>query len=82
MRLKFSRSQIRILYVADFLQIRGLILIFLFSLDRAALWSCSRKFLRSAASPLCKKLFLKTTLNKQLTVLAINTFCGTCAATS
>ena len=29
-------------------------LIFLFSFDRAAFWSCSRKCLRNAVSPLCK----------------------------
>ena len=52
--LDCSRSQIRILHVADFFLLsRGIFLIFLISLDRAALWPCSRKCLRSAASPLC-----------------------------
>ena len=55
-RLKFARlrSQIRFRHVAEFLIIRGSFLLFLISFDRAAFWSCSRKCLRSAASPLCK----------------------------
>ena len=53
-RLKFARLQIRIRHVAEFfLLIRGLFLLFYISLDRAALWSCSRKCLRSAAWLLC-----------------------------
>ena len=48
-----SRSHIRILHVVEFLLIWGLFLLFLISIDRAAFWSCSRKCLRSAASPLC-----------------------------
>ena len=48
MRLKFARSRIRIPNVAEFLLIRGLFLLFLISLDRAAFWSCSRNYLRSA----------------------------------
>ena len=53
-RLIFARSQIRIRHVAEFfLLIRGLFFSII-SLDRAAFWSCSRKCLRRAASPLCK----------------------------
>ena len=40
-RFKFARSQIRIPCVADILLIRGLFLLFLKSLDRAASWSCA-----------------------------------------
>ena len=53
--LDCSTSQIRILHVAEFLLIRGLFLLFLISLDRAAFRSCSRNCLRSAASLLCEK---------------------------
>ena len=45
-----SRSQIPIQHVAEFLIIRGLILLFCISHDRAAFRSCSHKCLRS---PLC-----------------------------
>ena len=48
MRLKFAKAQIRIRHVDEFLLIQGLFLLLLFSLDRAAFWSCSRKCLRSA----------------------------------
>ena len=44
-RFKFASCQIGIGYVAEFL----LIIFFLFSLDRAAFWSCSCKCLRRAA---------------------------------
>ena len=53
--LDCSMSQIRIPRIAEFLLIRGLFLLFLFSLDRAAFWPCFRKCLRSAASLLCCK---------------------------
>ena len=56
MRLKVDRLQFRIRHVAEFLLIRGLFLLFFISLDRAAFWSFSRKFLQSAASRLCKFL--------------------------
>ena len=51
MRLKFSKSQIRIRPVAEFLLIRGVFLLFRISHDRAVFWSCSPKCLRSTASP-------------------------------
>ena len=52
--LDCSRSQLRILQVAEFFDNSRLISTFLISLDWAAFWSCSRKCLPSAASPLCK----------------------------
>ena len=45
-------SHIGIRHVAEILLIRGLFLLFLISLDRAAFWLCSRKCLRSSTSPL------------------------------
>ena len=57
-RLNFVRSQIRIRHVAEFVLIRGLFLLFIILLNRAAFWSYSRKCLRSAALPLCQLLFL------------------------
>ena len=58
MRLTYARSQIRIQQIVEFLLIRGLILLFLISLDRPAFWSCSRKCSRSEASSLCKKVYI------------------------
>ena len=55
MRLKFAMSQIRIRHVAEYLLIRGLFLVFPFSLERAAFWSYSRKCLQSKLSLLCNK---------------------------
>ena len=51
--LDCSSSQSRILQAAEFLLIRGLFLLFLFSFNRAAFCLFSRKCLRSAALPLC-----------------------------
>ena len=58
MRLTYARSQIRMRQIVEFVLIRGLILLFLISLDRPAFWSCSRKCSRSEASSLCKKMYI------------------------